>query len=313
MNAMASAASSVKADARALLSQKRKESALSAGAAIRGKDKVAALKKLRDLQKDNGSISTKNSSSSTANTVAMTTFEVSDKASKTRDVAEARLPPGFYDGEDVVEPANKVMKPAEKFSYPQDQTVSGARTTATAQTVSTTQTSSTSLPQGFFDNPYEDSKARGIDLVKAIQTQEKEATVLLKSFLEEINENNDIQEEVDAREDEVKEQENEAVHMSYVLRYAGLLSKAAQVTEKAPNSTIEVREGEEIAKAFLPVVHEDLINAEGATDDNAVITEAESIEGIMRAKRKEAKRQRKEKETQEYVPLDAADWMARFI
>jgi hypothetical protein len=303
-------------DARSLLSQKRKESSSASGqanATLSGKDKVAMLKKMRELQKDT---SGSHKSQPPITKAASNSNDSDHKGPKVQKVEpSSAVPAGFYDANAAATTAGVgTVSTAPRVPVVSSLSNSSTAKYSEAQPVSVVQTS---LPQGFFDNPIEDSKARGIDLFKVIQTKEKEASLQLKSFLEEINENNDVQEEADASEEEIREQENEAIQMSYVLRYAGLLNKAAQITEKAPGANMEFGEGDEVVKAYLPVVNEDLLAQNGSDDlvsgGTHQLTNAQSIEEIMRLKRKEAKRQRKQKESEEYVPLDATDWMARFI
>jgi hypothetical protein len=323
-----STSSSTGHDVRGLLSQKKKEAQAHAGghaasasgagaAALSGKDKVAMLKRMRELEKQQQQAPPPQQSSVSSKGSGGAAHGAGDRGqpAKIQKVAEkpSALPTNFYDDDD--EPATVTAPRVQTTVLPPSAATAPAHT-------ATVPASSSSLPQGFFDNPYEDSKARGVDLYKLVEAQDKESNLQLKSFLEEIQETNELQEEADAAEEDVREQESEAIQMSYEVRYAGLLTRASKLTDKSTQDSLAqipniYEEGNEVSKALLPMVDqfaEDEVDASvQESHQGSEMTSADSIEAVMRAKRKEAKKLKKQREAEEYVPLDASDWMARYV
>jgi hypothetical protein len=286
-------------------------------AALSGKDKVAMLKRMRELEKQQQQAPPPQQSSVSSKGSGGAAHGAGDRGqpAKIQKVAEkpSALPTNFYDDDD--EPATVTAPRVQTTVLPPSAATAPAHT-------ATVPASSSSLPQGFFDNPYEDSKARGVDLYKLVEAQDKESNLQLKSFLEEIQETNELQEEADAAEEDVREQESEAIQMSYEVRYAGLLTRASKLTDKSTQDSLAqipniYEEGNEVSKALLPMVDqfaEDEVDASvQESHQGSEMTSADSIEAVMRAKRKEAKKLKKQREAEEYVPLDASDWMARYV
>jgi hypothetical protein len=326
-----STSSSTGHDVRGLLSQKKKEAQAHAGghaasasgagaAALSGKDKVAMLKRMRELEKQQQQAPPPQQSSVSSKSSGGAAHGAGDRGQppKTQKAPQKPWPlsTNFPDDYDVVDDPATVTAPRLHTTV-----LPPSAATAPAHTA-TVPASSSSLPQGFFDNPYEDSKARGVDLYKLVEAQDKESNLQLKSFLEEIQETNELQEEADAAEEDVREQESEAIQMSYEVRYAGLLTRASKLTDKSTQDSLAqipniYEEGNEVSKALLPMVDqfaEDEVDASvQESHQGSEMTSADSIEAVMRAKRKEAKKLKKQREAEEYVPLDASDWMARYV
>lgn len=172
------------------------------------------------------------------------------------------------------------------------------------------------LPQGFFDDPVQDAVARGVDLKKEHAAAEEVASTTLTSFFGEVKSLDILVDEADEADERVREQDENAIQMSYYASLATLLDKSSRVlSKKAKTSDFQSSDNEieEMAKESKEI-------ASSLFDEEVVISASDkeesvvdSVENILLQKRKEKKRQRERAAAGDYIPIDVMDWTARSI
>lgn len=305
---------------RELMAQKRKLPGDSKS--LGGKDKVKMLKMMKEIKRGEQKLQP-----SHASNVKRALYPTKMEETQTN-----QLPVGFFD-----DPKSTLPNSTSVYVHTEI-AVSESNSKNVAQQADCL-ASANSLPQGFFDDPFEDSRARGVDLHKVLHKQEVVENETLSNFLEEIKESEEDIEKAEIQEEESKEYENEALHMSYLARYAGLLSKASgtmveqQLLQGGNRTTLPsqdfVSEALEFAHAFVPTPDGDIMlppsteqtREEGTVgllsggngNIGGVGNDASEVERILREKRRAARKEQKLLRNAEYLPLDMSNWTARSL
>jgi hypothetical protein len=158
------------------------------------------------------------------------------------------------------------------------------------------------LPRGFFDNPMEDKYARGIDVQKLVEIKEKKVQDELKSFLGEIQELPDMEED-DPDEEALREAEEAAIQYAYVNRLALLMHASDNVGSKRGDTNKNVavssseHKGNEIVQAALKdsnELHEIASSSSGGLNDLNNSSIESEVERVMAQKRLEKKKRKLE-------------------
>jgi hypothetical protein len=184
---------------------------------VNGKDKVKALKALKEQQK------TQNTISATQQQRSSTSISGSnDNISAKTTTATACLPSGFFDDDTT---RAKSASPAVAAAPTRT-----ATTTTTAVVETKQPPSGSSVPTGFFDDVAEDYHARDMNYAQVLKEHEEQEQHALKSFMQEVGDMSEDLQEMEERalesEQEERDTDETLMQLSYVARYARLLHQS---------------------------------------------------------------------------------------
>ena len=199
------------------------------------------------------------------------------------------------------------------------------------------QPTNSDLPMGFFDDPFADLKAHGLDPKKIIQEDKEKELKNLNSFFNEVKDLDYLEEEVEEKDEHQRNDDEKALQMSYELKLAKLYETASFVKSKTISNE---KDSIEVIQSHLPTKSIPLLgdqsvmeniddtnippsvlgkkaldhtNSKSTNNNDDDDIEISIVQIMKKSRRSSINKSQESYENENIAPLDLNDWTSKSI